>query len=100
VVSDPTPVTGRFFTTWGAGIDIQRGDHQAKEPSTSTTVRDDRRRPFIATVLLAMLAALGASLLTTPTYAASTQLFVSTTGSVADMTAATYQGGLFSQQEE
>jgi len=53
---------------------------------------------IIATVLLAMLAALGASLLTTPTYAASTQLFVSTTSSAADTTATTYQGGLFSQQ--
>lgn len=46
-------------------------------------------------LVLSTLAALGASLLTTAKYAASTQLFVSTTAQGA---AAAYEGGLFSQQ--
>lgn len=57
-----------------------------------------RWKLLVVTVLLATLAGLGVSLLTTPTYAASAQLFVSTTGNSADTTSATYQGGLFSQQ--
>lgn len=56
----------------------------------------NRWKLIIAVLVLAMLAALAASLLTTPKYAAETQLFVSTTGQ--DNTAAAYQGGLFSQQ--
>jgi len=55
-----------------------------------------RWKLIVAVVVLAVLAALAASLVTTPKYAASTQLFVSTTGQ--DTTAAAYQGGLFSQQ--
>ncbi|MFY2791572.1 polysaccharide biosynthesis tyrosine autokinase [Rhodococcus sp. MALMAid1271] len=48
------------------------------------------------TVVVAILGALGASLLTTPQYESSARMFVSTSGgaSVSD----TYQGNLFSQQ--
>jgi len=52
-------------------------------------------RLIAAVLVLSTLAALGASLLTTAKYAASTQLFVSTTAQGA---AAAYEGGLFSQQ--
>jgi len=55
-----------------------------------------RWRLVAAVSVLAVLGALGASLLTTPLYAASTQLFVSTTGT--SDAAAAYQGNLFSQQ--
>lgn len=55
-----------------------------------------RWKLIVALVVLAMLAALAVSLLTTPKYAASTQLFVSTTGQ--ESATAAYQGGLFSQQ--
>ncbi len=57
-----------------------------------------RWKLIVAVVVLAVLAALALSLLTTPKYAASTQLFVSTTGNAADTTSTAYQGGLFSQQ--
>jgi capsular exopolysaccharide synthesis family protein len=56
----------------------------------------NRWKLIAAVLVLSMLAALAASLLTTPKYAASTQLFVSTTAQ--DNTASAYQGGLFSQQ--
>lgn len=55
-----------------------------------------RWRLVAVAFVLAVLGALGASLLTTPLYAASTQLFVSTTGT--SDAAAAYQGNLFSQQ--
>ncbi len=57
-----------------------------------------RWKLIVAVVVLAVLAALAVSLSTTPKYAASTQLFVSTTGNAADTTSTAYQGGLFSQQ--
>jgi len=56
----------------------------------------NRWKLITAMLALGVLAALAFSLLTTPKYAASTQLFVSTTGQ--ENTAAAYQGGLFSQQ--
>jgi len=56
----------------------------------------NRWKLITAVLVVSILAALGEALLTTPKYAASTQLFVSTTGQ--ESTAAAYQGGLFSQQ--
>jgi len=56
----------------------------------------NRWKLITAVLVLSVLAALAFSLLTTPKYAASTQLFVSTTGQ--DNSTAAYQGGLFSQQ--
>jgi len=56
----------------------------------------NRWKLITAVLALGVLAALAFSLLTTPKYAASTQLFVSTTGQ--ENTTAAYQGGLFSQQ--
>jgi len=56
----------------------------------------NRWKLITAMLALGVLAALAFSLLTTPKYAASTQLFVSTTGQ--ESTTAAYQGGLFSQQ--
>ena len=56
----------------------------------------NRWKLITAMLALGVLAALAFSLLTTPKYAASTQLFVSTTGQ--ENTTAAYQGGLFSQQ--
>jgi len=55
-----------------------------------------RWKSIVVVTVLAVLGGLGASLLTTPIYAASTQLFVSTSGA-ADAGAA-YTGGLYSQQ--
>lgn len=55
-----------------------------------------RWKSILTVLLLSVLAALGVSSLTTPRYAASTQLFVSTTAQ--ENTAAAYQGGLFSQK--
>jgi capsular exopolysaccharide synthesis family protein len=56
----------------------------------------NRWKLIIAVLVLSMLAALAASLLTTPKYAASTQLFVSMTGQ--DSTTTAYEASLFSQQ--
>ena len=60
------------------------------------TLRNRWRIVAVATVL-GVLAALAVSLLTTPQYKASSQLFVTTTGSGDSVTGA-YQGNLFSQQ--
>jgi len=70
----------------GAAVDI--GDY--------LRILRNRWKLITAVLVLGGLAALGVSLLTVPKYAASTQLFVSTTGQETASTA--YQGGLFSQQ--
>ncbi|MDX1888205.1 polysaccharide biosynthesis tyrosine autokinase [Mycolicibacterium sp. 050158] len=51
----------------------------------------------VATTLIAVLAAIGSSLLTTPLYQSSTRLFVST-AAAGDSLADKYQGTLFSQE--
>ncbi|MDV6233166.1 polysaccharide biosynthesis tyrosine autokinase [Rhodococcus cercidiphylli] len=51
---------------------------------------------IVVTVIVAILGALGASLLTTPLYESSARMFVSTSGGTS--VSETYQGNLFSQQ--
>lgn len=56
-----------------------------------------RWRIAVGTAVVGLLAALGVSLLTTPQYAASSQLFITATAST-DTSSGAYQGSQFSQQ--
>lgn len=75
---------------------LQRNEEAALDIRDYLRILRNRWKLITAVVVLSMLGALAVSLLTTPKYAASTQLFVSTTGQ--ENTAAAYAGGLFSQQ--
>jgi capsular exopolysaccharide synthesis family protein len=75
---------------------LERNGDAALEIREYLRILRNRWKLIIAVFVLSMLAALAVSLLTTPKYAASTQLFVSTTGQ--ESTSSAYQGGLFSQQ--
>jgi len=83
---------GERFPFWG-----RKKDATVEIRDYLRTLRN-RWKLIIAVTALTILAALGASLLAMPKYAASTQLFVSTTGQGGATTANAYEGGLFSQQ--
>ncbi|WP_241249850.1 polysaccharide biosynthesis tyrosine autokinase [Rhodococcus sp. X156] len=87
----------------GGGIAVERGTTRRGDGEVSAVEISDyfrilrsRWKLVVAVIAAGVLVALSVSLLTTPKYAATTQLFVSTTGQ--DNTTSAYQGGLFSQQ--